>query len=660
MKKLVLLLLMAIATFANAQTSGNGYNASYSQTFTTTTSSIALFQNNKMLYQQLAWTVSGTVASCTLALDTSPDGTTWSAGGAITGQTCTSAGNSSVTAAQAAFVRLTVTALSGSGATLNATMTGWSYNPSGTGGSGNVVGSGSQTPNTFPIWTSSNALGQSISGVNAIYTPGSAAIRRNGVAPIDLWQGDNGGDYWGIDSVNSTPDRDLASGRNEGLWNLPLAATDSLFMLANYPTSTLNGSVSAGATSLVTAAALTMGSAISGSQYVLLGTNTLGNQEVCIVTSGGGTTTLTLGNCEDNTHNIQAGVIYAHASGVLISVLNALYSHPVWGVNVAGASMNTNFSLQVAGDSTNQTGLGQVQIIDATSQTQDALQIVTNGGVYHEYITGTGGHGIGSSRNNPAVVNDVVTNGTTTITSATANFSNEYDSLRTVSGTNIVAGSYIASVTNSTTAVLNIAASGSGTGGSLTRYRCGFCVDDRTSSLPGFQWNPDTQSAWFSNSLCVGAGCTPTNSTGNLRILQTGTANVVFYMATASQANFTCTALGSGNDWMQCYTNNRAFHLGTNSADAIVIDTSQNTGLAAHLNQTAAGKFGNSCSMSTSTTCTFSLAVAYTTPMCIPSAQSTNAIVIAGECSCSSTTCTITAATANSYLWGAIVFGNPN
>ena len=64
-------------------------------------------------------------------------------------------------------------------------------------------------------------------------------------------------------------------------------------------------------------------------------------------------------------------------------------------------------------------------------------------------------------------VTDAVTNGTTTVTSATANFV-AGDVQREVSGTNIPAGAYIVSRTNGTTIVISAAATASGTGGTLT------------------------------------------------------------------------------------------------------------------------------------------------------------------------------------------------
>ena len=80
--------------------------------------------------------------------------------------------------------------------------------------------------------------------------------------------------------------------------------------------------------------------------------------------------------------------------------------------------------------------------------------------------------------------------------------------------------------------------------------------------------------------------------------------------------------------------------------------------LGVHLNQNASGNYGGSCTMSSSTSCTFSLDTSYTNPVCIATVQSVS--VIAGGCSVTGTTVTITAASPNSSTWGALVFGNPN
>ncbi len=69
------------------------------------------------------------------------------------------------------------------------------------------------------------------------------------------------------------------------------------------------------------------------------------------------------------------------------------------------------------------------------------------------------------------VVTDGVSNSTTTITSATAAFNAATDVGAPVSGTDIPAGAYIASVTNSTTAVLSAAATGTGSARTWTISR---------------------------------------------------------------------------------------------------------------------------------------------------------------------------------------------
>jgi hypothetical protein len=83
------------------------------------------------------------------------------------------------------------------------------------------------------------------------------------------------------------------------------------------------------------------------------------------------------------------------------------------------------------------------------------------------------------------------------------------------------------------------------------------------------------------------------------------------------------------------------------------------TVVASHLNQPAAGAFANTCAMVSATSCTFSIALAYTgTPICVASVQDSTAV--SGSCSVSGTTVTITAASSNSSTWGAVIIGNPN
>lgn len=84
-----------------------------------------------------------------------------------------------------------------------------------------------------------------------------------------------------------------------------------------------------------------------------------------------------------------------------------------------------------------------------------------------------------------------------------------------------------------------------------------------------------------------------------------------------------------------------------------------NATLAGHLNQAASGNWAGTCTMSSSTTCTISLAAAFSsTPGCVVTVQSST--VIAGGCTVFGTTVTVTAARPNSLTWAAILFGNPN
>lgn len=74
--------------------------------------------------------------------------------------------------------------------------------------------------------------------------------------------------------------------------------------------------------------------------------------------------------------------------------------------------------------------------------------------------------------------------------------------------------------------------------------------------------------------------------------------------------------------------------------------------------QSSTNTFAGTCTMSSSTSCTFAVAHNYTTPICIATVQGSSPI--AGACSVSGTTVTITAESSNLATWGAMVVGNPN
>lgn len=132
------LLMPTLPAFGQAVTS----TVALGPTTTTGSSSGINEQRSGTQFHQLVWRVTGTIASCTVAVDSSADGITWSAGGVITGQNCTSNGSSSVGNSVVNFVRVTATALSGGG-TLTAVYSGYATNP--------VVGTITSIATTSPI-----------------------------------------------------------------------------------------------------------------------------------------------------------------------------------------------------------------------------------------------------------------------------------------------------------------------------------------------------------------------------------------------------------------------------------------------------------------------------------------------------------------------------
>lgn len=85
-------------------------------------------------FHQLTWNVTGTVATCQIQVDSSADGTSWSAGAVIGSTLCTSNGQALSVSTVVNYVRINVTAISGAGATVTATLSGYANNPSGGGG----------------------------------------------------------------------------------------------------------------------------------------------------------------------------------------------------------------------------------------------------------------------------------------------------------------------------------------------------------------------------------------------------------------------------------------------------------------------------------------------------------------------------------------------
>lgn len=142
------LLLLASLCFGQGS-----YNAFQQTTFSTVTTASPIFERTGSLYHQLSWVVTGAPASCSIRVDSSPDNITYTPGGIIGATTCTSNGNGTITAAQAVYVRVNVTALSG-GATVTVYYKGWAFNPTPGTGTGTITQVNTSAPVTGgPITT---------------------------------------------------------------------------------------------------------------------------------------------------------------------------------------------------------------------------------------------------------------------------------------------------------------------------------------------------------------------------------------------------------------------------------------------------------------------------------------------------------------------------
>jgi Pectate lyase superfamily protein len=89
------------------------------------------------------------------------------------------------------------------------------------------------------------------------------------------------------------------------------------------------------------------------------------------------------------------------------------------------------------------------------------------------------------------------------------------------------------------------------------------------------------------------------------------------------------------------------------------LDVNGASTIRGHVNQGATGQFAGTCAMSSGTSCIITLTSAYAnTPGCLVTVQS--AVVIAGGCTVTGTKVTVSAASVNSSVWAAMLFGNPN
>lgn len=263
MKKLALtLLLLSLSPLTWAQ----GFNAFQQTTFTTVTTGSPIIERSTIGFHQLSWTVSGTVATCTVAIDSSPDGTAWTAGGIIAGQTCTSNGNSTVTTGSAQWIRVNMTAISGAGATVVVTYKGWVQNPNA--GTGTTI---NPTNNVLPKRSNATTFADSALTDNATTVSSSEAFTILGAQP-QLTLGSNGGNAGQLSLAGSTSGTSTCTASAvAGTITNPVTCTNDL-SAPGY--SLVNGAAPASATGMFNTAAQNIIFDSNGTQWLL------GNQNI--------------------------------------------------------------------------------------------------------------------------------------------------------------------------------------------------------------------------------------------------------------------------------------------------------------------------------------------------------------------------------------------
>lgn len=143
------------------------------------------------LFSKLAWTVvlnGGTVSACTATVDSSPDNITWTAGGIIPSQTCTTTGSTAViSVATSTYIRVTVTMTVTGAPSIQFVTTGWATNPSG-GGGGTTCGTPTCTVSSAGGGNGVLALSGNTSGTATITAPATAGTATNPIVVSNVLQ----------------------------------------------------------------------------------------------------------------------------------------------------------------------------------------------------------------------------------------------------------------------------------------------------------------------------------------------------------------------------------------------------------------------------------------------------------------------------------------
>lgn len=370
-------------------------------------------------------------------------------------------------------------------------------------------------------------------------------------APSIMEQADNGGWQIAVDQTDHAPYglpyRDLAFALNQDINGS--SVFDLLYLVDNNPTATINGSLLAGVTSVVTNTALTMA---GGSTKVLLGTNTLGTQESCIVSAGSGTTTLTLTTCTNLAGNTQTGTFYAHANAETVTVLGDQTHQPT--INMGGDATDRNDRLSVVGDRTYQPSMGGISIVGMTTGATGGDPLA----IYDNYVTSH------STFLSPATalfkidnfkalrlistptdktVADGVTNTDTSLTSATMGFTTD-SVCHYITGTGIPNNTYISAYVSATAVTLSAATTATASGISITQKMPAFNLCS-TGFTPMFQSYTGAAGVTVVPTAINSFGPGAFKGVSSLGYYATGTSNISFNLNTPSWGSYQVTVNGS-------------------------------------------------------------------------------------------------------------------
>lgn len=138
-------------------------------------------------FHQLTWNGTGTVATCSIKVDSSANGVTWNNGDIIAAQACTTNGQAISTSHVVNFIRINLTTLTGTAERLNAVLNGYASLPS---GGGTVIGSSLTSGDVITGAGGVNiqASGLALTQVSRLNPTTTQTVDQSGSTGGSIWQ----------------------------------------------------------------------------------------------------------------------------------------------------------------------------------------------------------------------------------------------------------------------------------------------------------------------------------------------------------------------------------------------------------------------------------------------------------------------------------------